>query len=185
LARSARALEGGLRFAQRGFGLHDLGARLRNRGRRALQLGRVLGQLRVEQIARQAREHLALHDHAAFVGEHVDDANPVVLGEDEHVFAGYERAGHAQPVHEFAVGGRDDRDGRGRDRRRIGGADAERQGRSKGDDEKGGTVHLRETPTRGGGFRARRRLGSGRLAAACSRSARSRRMVLAMSGRGS
>ncbi len=90
---AAGAGEGGVGLPGGRLGFGDLVLGLGDGGERTGERGRVLGELGVQHVARQAGEHLAAGDLVAFLGQQFGDRQTVDLGPDHDFVAGDQRAG--------------------------------------------------------------------------------------------
>ena len=108
-AQGLGPLEGVARLLdQPRLGLHDGAPGLGDGGRGARQGGVVLGQLGVERVGDEPRQHVALLHAHALVGQHLGDAQALDLGPDQDLLARHQRAGGQHRLRE--VGRRDARD---------------------------------------------------------------------------
>ena len=82
--------------------------------------GVVLGELGIERVGDEPRQHVALLHAHTLVGQHLGDAQAFDLGPDQDLLARHQRAGGQHRFHE--VGRRDagDRHGRGEHQRIVG-----------------------------------------------------------------
>ena len=104
--KGAGALEPLLRFDVRRLGLQDRALGLGDGGLRAGQRRRVLGELGLQEVARQPGQDLALLHHVALLGEHLDDAQPLDLGRDQDLVARHQRAGDDGALHDLPLDAR-------------------------------------------------------------------------------
>ena len=102
LHEGARALEGEVRLHPCGLGLYDLALGLDDRGLGLGDDGEVRGFLRLDHLAREPGEDLALLDPGSLLDEELGDAETLDLGRHQDLVAGDQGPGHDGFLDEFA-----------------------------------------------------------------------------------
>ena len=104
LAQRLGALVGVAALDEARLGLHDGGLGLGDGGGRAGERRVVLGELGVERVGHQARQHVALLHALALVGQHLGDAQALDLGPHQDLLARHQRAGGEHRLGELGRG---------------------------------------------------------------------------------
>jgi hypothetical protein len=86
-----------------GFGLDDVAPRLRDAGLGAGTAGGILSELRLDDVAGQLGQDLALRHRIAFLDQHLGDAVTLDLRSDQDFLARHECAGDDRLLGEFAL----------------------------------------------------------------------------------